>query len=154
MSRTELSLSDEWETPQELYDHLCDKYELKPNLDVACTWENSKCVAGCHWDLETDGLECDWALSEFKNESIVWCNPPHSLNEEFVIKAYGEWSKHNINIMMILPANSMCTNYAEHLIQPYAEYHPINRKFCKFLYKGEKKDSSRNGYFVVIWRKI
>ena len=150
--RTELSLSDEWETPKELYEHLCEKYIIHPKLDVCCTRENKKCLKGFYnfalvkdWnsgDIETHGL-CD-----------VWCNPPHSKNEEFVKKAYDQWVKHNINIMMILPANAMCTNYAENWIDPFAEYHPINRKFCKFLYKGEKKDSSRNGYFVIIWRKI
>ena len=147
MSRTELSLSDEWETPQELYDHLCEKYTVFPQLDVCATLENRKCGDYYFEDRCGGGLVCNW-------KKDVWCNPPHSKNEEFVIKAYEEWSKHNINIMMILPANSMCTNYAEHLIQPYAEYHPINRKFCKFLYNGKVKDSSRNGYFVVIWRKI
>ena len=61
-------LDDEWETQDELYDNLCSKYNIHPNLDVACTWANSKCVAGCHWDSETDGLEEEWDLSEFKNE--------------------------------------------------------------------------------------
>ncbi|KKL88810.1 hypothetical protein LCGC14_1921050, partial [marine sediment metagenome] len=32
MSRTELSLSDEWETAQELYDHLCKKYKIYPEV--------------------------------------------------------------------------------------------------------------------------
>jgi len=83
--------------------------------------------------------------------------PQHILltkNEEFVKRAYDQWVEHNIDIMMILPANALCTNYAENWIEPFAEDHAINRKFCKFLYKGEKKDSSRNGYRVVIWRKI
>jgi len=145
--RTELSLSDEWETPQELIDYLCEKYKITIRLDVACTDKNSKCVYGYF-----DALNKEWYGPN--SESFdVWCNPPHSKNEEFVKKAYDQWVKHNINIMMILPANSMCTNYADNWIESFAEYHPINRKFCKFLYKGEKKDSSRNGYFVVIWRK-
>ena len=156
MSRTELSLSDEWETPKKLYDHLWRKYKLKPRLDVACQCDvdigkhNSKCYEG--WFKNHNALTHDWIADEGKVD--VWCNPPHSKNEEFVKKAHNEWAKHNINIMMILPANALCTNYAENWIDPFAEYHPINRKFCKFLYKGEKKDSSRNGYFVVIWRKI
>jgi len=144
--RTELSLSDEWETPQELYDHLCEKYNLKPNFHVASDPVNCKCRGGTNTALG----DVDWNVYD---ETIVWCNPPHSKNEEFVRKAYNEWAKHNITIMMILPANALCTNYAENWIEPFAEYHPINRRFCKFLYHGEKKDSSRNGYFVVIWRK-
>jgi len=149
--RTELSLSDEWETPDVLLQHLWEKYNIHPKLDVAANYTNSKCQ--CHL---LNGLEQEWTIGDKDPEPNIdiWCNPPHSKNEEFVKKAYDQWVKHNINIMMILPANTMCTNYAENWIEPFAEYHPINRKFCKFLYKGEKKDSSRNGYFVVIWRRI
>ncbi len=139
--KTELSLSDEWETPQELYDYLCKKYKIKPELDVAANRTNTKCLA---WSELA--FDIHWCRD-------VWCNPPHSKNEAFVRKAFNEWDKHNINIMMILPANSLCTNYAEDYILPYAKYHPINRKYCNFLHKGESKDHSRNGYFVVIWRK-
>ena len=146
--KTELSLSDDWETPQELYDYLCDKYELNPTLDVAANSENCKCRGYLPYSLEP---EISWQCNP--TIETVWCNPPHSLNEQFVKKAQREWVKHNINIMMILPANSLCTNYAENYIHPYAEYHPINRKFCKFLHNGKVMDSSRNGYFVVIWRK-
>ena len=144
--KTELSLSDEWETPQNLFNHLCIKYDIIPELDV-CSKNNNLVFPVCYDGIKIDGLIVDWLED-------AWCNPPHSKNEEFVKKAHEQWKKHNINIMMILPANSLCTNYAEKLIHPYAEYHPINRKFCKFLHDGKKKDSSRNGYFVVIWRKI
>jgi len=153
MSRTELSLSDEWETPQELYDHLCYKYHIFPLIDIACTIENSKCDYSYG-----DSLDKPWTIyqtvpPEGDFACDVWCNPPHSLTEEFVRTAVKQWTFWNMNIMMIIPANSMCTKYAEECIEPHAEYHPINRKFCKFLYQGEEKDSSRNGYFVVIWRK-
>ena len=154
--RTELSLSDDWETPQKLFDYLCEKYKITPEYDVAATDDNSKCMYLISKE-DQDGLTHEWNIQsdiQFPNYADVWCNPPHSKNEEFVKRAYDQWVKHNINIMMILPANAMCTNYAENWIEPFAEYHPINRRFCKFLYKGEKKDSSRNGYFVVIWRKI
>jgi hypothetical protein len=93
-------------------------------------------------------------LSKSPVEKVdVWCNPPHSKNKEFVKQAYDQWVKHNITIMMILPANALCTNYATNWIEPFAEYHPINRSYCKFLKNGQELDSSRNGYFVVIWRK-
>jgi len=158
--KSELSVSDEWETPQELFDYLCEKYKITPRLDVASTMENRKCQYFI--DDEVDALEHEWLVNYFMDKGVlldgtkvdVWCNPPHSLTEIFVKKAYEQWAKHNINIIMIIPANSMCTNYAEEAILLSAEYHPINRRFCKFLYKGEKKDSSRNGYFVVIWRKV
>jgi len=144
--KTELSLSDEWETPKDLYDYLCTVHGFYPYCDVCATWENKKC--GNWFDKEKNGLERAWIYERH------WCNPPHSNTEEWVKKACFEFIDRGAETMMIIPANSMCTNYAEYCIIPHAEHHPINRKFCKFLQDGEEKDSSRNGYFVVIWRKI
>ena len=38
-----LSLADdEWETPKELYDELCEKYGIHPTLDACATIDNRK----------------------------------------------------------------------------------------------------------------
>lgn len=149
--KTKLSESGEWETPLDLYTNLCNKYKIHPYLDVAANKKNSL----CRW-YHTNALETDWIIHDELEVPVqdIWCNPPHSKNEEFVKKAYGEWSKYNMNIMMILPANAICTNYAEDFILDYAEYYPINRSYCRFRHKGKETAGSRNGYFVVIWRRI
>lgn len=144
--RSELSLSDEWETPKEMYDFLCQKYNIFPVFDICANYSNTKCKE-LFFTESDNALEKEWCFSP------IWCNPPHNDTGRFVVKAFGEWRKYNITIMMIIPANSMCTNYAEECIEGKAEYHPINRRWCKFLHNGEEKDHSRNGYFVVIWRK-
>lgn len=143
--KSELSLSDSWETPKELYEYLCSKYGFYPQVDVCATEKNSKCGMG-FFDKESDGLFKTW----YKKN---WCNPPHSETENWVKKACHEFLTELNETMMIIPANSMCTNYSESCIIPHAEYHPISRRFCKFLKDGIEMDSSRNGYFVVIWRK-
>ena len=131
---------DEYETPPKLYKSLCDKYNFFPVRDVCATELNSKCN---HY-LE-DGLKEKWT-------KYNWCNPPHSMTKEFVIKAHEELSKGNYTLM-IIPANSICTKYAEEYIEGYAEYHPIFGR-PQFLKDGKlSKFPSRNSYFVVIWRK-
>jgi len=147
---SELSNSDEWETPKDLFDYLCDRYELYPTLDVCATLKNTKCLGYLPKPI---GLsKASWKPNPMVD--TVWCNPPHSQTEAFVRKARFEWKWANINILMIIPANSMCTNYSEECIRPTeADWYPINRKWCHFLFKGEVVGSSRNGYFVVIWRK-
>ena len=143
--------SDEWETPKELYESLCYKYGIFPTVDICADEKNKKCNL---W--KEDSLEIPWGLYSFEDGfgvvADIWCNPPHSKTEDFVRKACKEWIKHNINIMMIIPANSICTKYGEECIEPHAEYHPIFFR-PKFLRYGELKDPSRNSYFVVIWRK-
>ena len=74
MSKTILSKSDEWVTPQELYDELCEKYDIHPELDVACSKENTKCRFG--FTKEKSALENNW-----------YSKPPNS----FDITYYDVW---------------------------------------------------------------
>ena len=154
--KSQLSLSDDWETPDELYQHLCRKYKLKPRLDVACQYysdegkHNSKCYEG--WFKNHNALTRNWIADEGKVD--VWCNPPHSKTESFVNKADQQWKKHNINILMIVPANSVCAHYFDDVFDNnHTNYYRISGR-PQFLRNGKvSKFPSRNSYFVVIWRK-
>ena len=138
--RSDASLSDEYETPDYLIAELAQQYGIFPKLDVACIPSNQK----CKYSL-TDGLNEEW------DHGDVWCNPPHSLTKEFVLKADEQWEKHGINIMMIIPANSVTTNYFADVID-HVEYYPIKGRIT-FLVNGEiTPHPARNGYFVIIWR--
>jgi len=144
--RSEASLSDEYETPDDMFEQLCNEYGIHPQMDVAATSKNLKCQF--HLSKFYDALESEW-------EYDSWCNPPHSKTKQFVEKAYEQWKKHNIDILMIIPANSLCTNYAfDYILKKGVEFHPILGRPI-FLVDGvPSKFNSRNGYFVVIWRKI
>jgi len=134
---------DEYETPRYVFDDLCKKYGIIPKLDVAATKENTKC--DFYIIKEESALEIFWPMD-------VWCNPPHSLTEQFVRKADQEWLLRGINIMMIVPANAMCAKFWHNIIQ-HVEYYRIEGRI-RFLQHGKPApNSSRNGYFVVLWRK-
>jgi len=140
-------IDDEWETQDELFTSLCKKYKIYPDTDVCATDDNSKCSG--YIDREMDCLRHEF---QYHDEGL-WCNPPHSKTKQFVKKMCEQWKKYNIPIMMIIPANSMCTSYASKYIEGKAEYHPIFKR-PQFLQNGElSKFPSRNSYFVVIWRK-
>jgi len=136
---------DEYETPSKKYYDLCLKYSILPKLDVCATRENRKCEM--YLEKKEDALKCNWL-------SDVWCNPPHSLTEEFVKKADAEWQKNDINILMIVPANAIGAHYFDYVFDnEHATYHRISGRI-RFLQNGKPApSSSRNGYFVVIWRK-
>jgi len=137
---------DLWETPHEVYHELCRKFKVNPLLDVACIKKNGKCVEGYYFDERMDGLSLPWTKT-------VWCNPPHSNTEIWVRKAFAEWKKNNITIMMLLPTNTMSTNFWHECIEGKAEYHPIQGRI-KFL-KNDKTSRypSRNAYLCVIWNQ-
>ena len=61
------SKSNEWETPQELFDRLDREFHF--TLDPASTHENAKCAK--HYTQEENGLAQDW------RGETVFCNPPY-----------------------------------------------------------------------------
>lgn len=132
---------DEYETPYFLFDFLKKKYKVYPTLDVAANDRNKKCER-----YLTDGLHSEWLKDS-------WCNPPHSMTEQFVRKAHEEWAKHNINIMMIIPTNTMSSKFWHHCIEGIAEYHAVEGRVRFLRYGRPARFNSRNAYVCVIWRK-
>lgn len=135
---------DEFETPQWLYDQLCIKHQIFPKLDVSATQLNKKCDR--FYSMVDNALEQDW-------KEDVWQNHPHSLHEQFAEKDYNEWEDNNINILSIWPANCGRTTYWHKYIENIAEYNMIAGAI-RFLQNGKPaKDTSRNAYVCVRWRK-
>ena len=148
--RSEQSLSDEWETPNELFNFLIGKTGISPKIDVCATYENRKCPAHFGFDnfdkTIQDGLNTQWFADS-------WCNPPHSLTGKFVEKAYRENKENNIKILMLIPANTMSSNYFHEYVlnNVRASYFPIKGRI-KFLQNGkESKFISRNAYICVVF---
>ncbi len=136
---------DEWTTPVSVFNSLCWYHNLYPKLDVCADSINAKCKV--YLTKEDNALLTNWIIT------TVWCNPPHSKTEEFVKKAQTEWLKHNINILMIVPANAIGAHYFDDIFDgKSATYHRYSGRI-KFTQHGIEKSSSRNGYFSVVWRK-
>jgi len=143
---------DSYETDPELIKRFEKQYNLSFELDAAARDYNSKCGE----NYLADALHQEWLKDEFLKID-VWCNPPHSLNEKFLIRADSQHKKHNINICLIIPANcqSMPTwhNLIESETELITENHPILKR-PKFFKNGRKtKHQSRNAYRVIVWRK-
>lgn len=69
--------SDEWETPQALFDEYDSIFDF--DLDACATPENAKCSK--YYTIKDDGLAQEW-------RGVVWCNPPYSQVAKWVKKAY------------------------------------------------------------------
>ena len=91
------SKTDQWETPQNLYDDL-DK-EFCFSLDVACDSTNQKCVSGLRIDLGVDGLAAQWG-------GVCWMNPPYGRQiGKWVEKAWRE-AQAGATVVCLLPART------------------------------------------------
>jgi site-specific DNA-methyltransferase (adenine-specific) len=69
-----VSKTDNWATPQYLYDEYNAKYQL--TCDAAASARNTKCPK--FFTKKQDGLKQDWGTER------VWCNPPYG-------RVLGKW---------------------------------------------------------------
>ena len=144
--RSVASLSDDYETPKEFFLMLCNLFNVKPILDASANIHNTKCP---YWySKDDDALTKKWDLD-------TWVNPPHSLTKQFVLKADQEWQKNNINILMIIPANSICAKYCNDIFEnKHATYHRINGRPIFHVDGKPCPEPARNSYFAIVWREV
>jgi site-specific DNA-methyltransferase (adenine-specific) len=87
--------SDEWTTPQWLFDKLNTNYNF--TLDAAATQTTSKCSK--FYTIEDDGLSQEWT------DEVVFCNPPYSKCFEWIKKGYEEVKAGRAQkVIMLVPA--------------------------------------------------
>ena len=116
--------SDEWETPQDLYDALDQEFEF--DIDAAATARNAKCQD--YYTLADDALTQDWRTSEhilhdeYADENderrfgstSVWMNPPYSHCAEFVEKAHSQMA-HGVTTVALLPSRTDTRWWHDHV---------------------------------------
>jgi len=138
-------MSDEWETPLDVFDFICKKHGTNPSVDVCASTGMQKCRK--YFSPKVDGLKQEWVLSS-------WVNPPHSQTKLWLAKADSEHAKHGIEITMLIPANATCALYAEKYLEK--EDVTVHRYYGRIrFWQGGKpsKDMSRNAYNVIIWKR-
>lgn len=92
------SNSDEWETPQKLFDELDQEFHFV--FDLAATSCNSKCGIK-YLNRAINSLTQDWTIFS----GYLWLNPPYSNITEWVKKAYEE-NLTGAKIVMLIPART------------------------------------------------
>ena len=91
------SNSEEWSTPQELFDELNKEFHF--TLDAAANKENAKCKR--YFDKEKNGLAQSWG------GEAVWCNPPYGRQiGEWMKKALEETKQSGTVAVMLVPART------------------------------------------------
>lgn len=89
------SNSDEYSTPQNLYDKL--NLEFGFTLDPCATFTNHKCRQ--YFTTQDNGLEKDWS------KNVVFCNPPYSKVKDWIKKGYQE-SLNGVTSVFLVPART------------------------------------------------
>lgn len=100
------SKTNEWATPQHLFDELDREFGF--TLDPCATDENAKCRR--YYTAEQDGLKQDWA------GQTVFCNPPYGREiGKWVKKCYEESLKGGV-VVMLIPARMDTTYVHDYII--------------------------------------
>ena len=96
------SKSNEWATPQELFDEL--NQEFRFTLDPCATHENAKCEK--YYTVTEDGLSKDWT------GETVFCNPPYGRQiGKWVAKAYNT----KTTTVMLIPARTDTSYFHDYI---------------------------------------
>ena len=89
------SNSDRWETPQDLFDQLNQRYSFE--IDVCALPENAKCET--YFTPEVDGLSQDWT-------GVCWMNPPYGREIGKWMKKALESSRNGATVVCLVPART------------------------------------------------
>ena len=131
--------TDEWGTPQDIFDALDSEFEF--NLDPSATTTNHKCDD--YYTIEDDGLTKSWSGRR------VFCNPPYSNISAWVEKAFRETREDHTLVVMLIPARTD-TKYFHNFIYNRAEIRFVKGR-VRFVGEG-KLDNAPFPSMVVIFR--
>ncbi|GEA16775.1 DNA N-6-adenine-methyltransferase of bacteriophage [Moorella sp. E308F] len=130
------SASDEWETPQELFDQLNEEFHF--DLDPCATPQNAKCAQ--FFTKKENGLKQDWF-------GTVFMNPPYGREiKQWVQKAYEEAEK-GCTVVCLLPARTDTSWFHDYCLKGEIRFLRGRLKF------GSAKNSAPFPSMIVIFRK-
>ena len=134
------SKSDEWATPQWLFDKLNNEFHF--TLDPCATAENAKCQK--YYTKADNGLTQEW------NNETVFCNPPYGRSAvAWIKKCYLHSIKRGGGTaVMLIPARTDTRAFHEYI------YGKAEVRFIKGRLKfGNAKNNAPFPSMVVIFRK-
>ncbi len=133
------SKTDEWATPQALFDELDAEFHF--TLDPCANSENYKCAV--YYTKEQDGLSQDWG------GHVVFCNPPYGRQiKNWVEKASNESQKPDTTVVMLIPARTD-TTYFHDFIYNKAEIRFIRERIT---FVGDKNYPAPFPSMIVVFK--
>jgi phage N-6-adenine-methyltransferase len=90
------SSSDEWETPEDIFDALNREFDF--TLDVCAQQHNAKCLR--FFSPEDDGLKQDWN----RRGAVCWMNPPYGGEIGKWVKKAWDTAMSGNTVVCLLPA--------------------------------------------------
>lgn len=99
---------DDRATTLDVFNPLHERHRF--SIDVAASAENTKLPR--FYSIEDDGLAQDWTGER------VWCNPPYSNIEPWIVKTWGSGAQ---LVVMLLPANRTEQGWWQRQVEPFRD---------------------------------
>lgn len=131
------SKTDQWATPQALFDELSKEFDGF-TLDVAADATNAKCER--YYTREQDGLKQPWT-------GKIWCNPPYGRVIKDWIAKGKEAADNGATVVFLVPARTD-TRWFHEIVLPHAEIRFIKGRI-KF---GDSKVGAPFPSMLVVFR--
>ena len=131
------SKSNEWETPQDVFDLLNDEFHF--TLDPCSTHLNAKCEK--HFTIAEDGLKQDW------RGETVFCNPPYGRELPLWIENAAKSAGGGTTVVMLIPARTDTPAFHDYI------YNKAEIRFIRGRLKfGGSKNAAPFPSMIVIFR--
>ena len=132
------SKTNEWATPQYLFDELNREYHF--TLDPCSTHENAKCEK--YFTEKENGLLQDWS------KDVVFMNPPYGREiKHWIKKAYKE-SLNGATVVCLIPARTDTTYWHNYIFGK-----ALDIRFLKGRLKfGDSKNSAPFPSAIVVYK--
>ena len=132
------SKTDQWATPQEVFDQLDREFHF--NLDPCADEQYHKCEK--YFTAAENGLKQDWGGYR------VFCNPPYGRAlKDWVEKCYREGHKDNTLVVLLIPARTDTTYFHDFIL------HRAEVRFIRGRLKfGDSKTGAPFPSMVAIFR--
>lgn len=131
------SKSNEWETPQDVFDLLNAEFHF--TLDPCSTHLNAKCEK--HFTIVEDGLKQDW------RGETVFCNPPYGRELPLWIEKAAKSAGGGTTVVMLIPARTDTRAFHDYI------YNKAEIRFIRGRLKfGGSKNAAPFPSMIVIFR--
>ena len=131
---------DNYETPLVIYEILCDKFKVYPELDVCATKENRK----CYTYFDNNALDREWTTD-------FYMNPPYSQTKKWVKYAYLQHMKHNVNALALLSVSTGSSYWHDYIFDKASIAYYKGR--IKFEINHIPQKNPRYDSAFICWRK-
>ena len=133
---------DNYETPQKIFNEICDTFRIYPKLDVCATEQNSKCDQ--YFSKSDNSFLQNWSQDFFMN-----C--PYSNCKKWVKYAYLQHIKHNVNGLALLNVSTGAAYWHDFIFKKASIRFYQSR--IKFELNGIAQNNPRYDSAFICWSK-